>query len=69
MQVRHMDVIYAHAQLTIIAASGRDSDYGLPGVSVRPRIPFQRQRLDDVELVEIGPYKAGPPPVWATRGW
>jgi hypothetical protein len=36
-QVAAMDLIYSGAAITIIAAAGNDSNYGLPGVSHRPR--------------------------------
>ncbi|WAO96205.1 HET domain-containing protein [Fusarium falciforme] len=34
-QVHKMDLIYNHAELTIIAAGGTNAEYGLPGVSPR----------------------------------
>ncbi|KAE9375807.1 HET-domain-containing protein [Stipitochalara longipes BDJ] len=32
-QIRHMDLVYKYAQATIIAASGSDPNFGLPGLS------------------------------------
>jgi hypothetical protein len=37
-QIATMDVVYKSASMTIVAATGSDADYGLPGVS-RPRKP------------------------------
>jgi hypothetical protein len=37
MQIGHMGEIYAAAQITIVAAAGRDSDHGLPGVRPHTR--------------------------------
>lgn len=36
-QIRQMDFIYQNAWCTIVAAAGANADYGLPGVSFRPR--------------------------------
>lgn len=70
MQIGNMDKIYSYAQLTIIAASGSDPNYGLPGVGKRSRIPMKQIRLGEMVLVEsilagepIGLYP------WAHRGW
>jgi len=35
--IRNMDIVYGHALLTIIAASGQSADEGLPGVGTEPR--------------------------------
>ena len=68
-----MDIIYSHAQLTIIAAAGSGSDYGLPGVGARPRHPVKRHMLGQIEFEEIvvdfkdeGRLISTP---WAQRGW
>lgn len=70
-QIQNMDNIYQGAYLTIVAAAGKDSTYGLPGVSRRPR----REQL----YVNTGSYSlVGSLPtahevirnsIWATRGW
>lgn len=37
--IKNMDKIYAHAELTIVAAAGNNATVGLPGVNGRPRTP------------------------------
>ncbi|RDW74805.1 hypothetical protein BP6252_05947 [Coleophoma cylindrospora] len=41
LQLNAMDVIYRQATLTIVAAGGKDANYGLPGVHPRPREEYQ----------------------------
>lgn len=66
-----MDAVYGNAQLTIIAAAGEDSAYGLPGVSLRPRATQQLISLDKTTFIRTFPHlpetlKASK---WASRGW
>lgn len=44
-----MDRIFRHAELTIIAAAGDNSDYGLPGVGCRAR--------DQQPMIDIGHHR------------
>jgi hypothetical protein len=37
-QIANMDLVYQHADLTIVAASGENDAHGLPGVGQRPRL-------------------------------
>jgi hypothetical protein len=71
VQIANMDVIYSQAQLTIIAAAGSDPYYGLPGVSTRPRRPAKRQKVSDIELVEMrmDEVRQLRSSFWAQRGW
>jgi hypothetical protein len=71
IQIRNMDLIYWNAQLTIIAASGNNPSYGLPGVRLRPRAPLPRATV-------LGATCFAYPPVpthcirtskWMTRAW
>jgi hypothetical protein len=68
-----MDYIYSRAELTIIAAAGEDSHYGLPGVSSRRRKLQKCLRIGDFELVQIFSQYADQEEVrfstWASRGW
>ncbi|KAH7062142.1 heterokaryon incompatibility protein-domain-containing protein [Macrophomina phaseolina] len=72
-QIRAMDAIYSSADLTICAAAGDSSRYGLPGVGSTPR-PFSRRscfQLADLEMVNIPPnfsacLRYGE---WQRRGW
>lgn len=71
VQIRQMDRIYRNADVTIVAAAGHNSNYGLPGVGSTPR---QRQHCYNIggsllvqtkttqhELLEAA--------VWSRRGW
>ncbi|KAH7142162.1 heterokaryon incompatibility protein-domain-containing protein [Dactylonectria macrodidyma] len=69
-QVPKMDLIYNNAQLTIIAAAGKDPEHGLPGVSRRPlRQPSAKigkhflvsSMPDPTKLIEVSD--------WNTRAW
>jgi hypothetical protein len=69
-QIENMGNIYTNASLTIIAAAGEDSEYGLPGVSSRVRVQQHQITLGAHHLVstlaikmEINRGK------WNTRGW
>ncbi|KAK7959201.1 heterokaryon incompatibility protein-domain-containing protein [Apiospora aurea] len=41
-QINQMDRVYRNAALTLIAAAGKDEDYGLPGVSTAVRLKHWR---------------------------
>jgi hypothetical protein len=66
-----MGAIYSSAQLTIIAAAGLNSSYGLPGIS------RARAVVDRHEPVAYGHLRSWPREVeshiirtrWASRGW
>jgi hypothetical protein len=66
-----MGVIYASADLTIIAASGQDSSFGLPGVSRERMASVKHEDLGSMILVSCQTdaihsiYNS----VWTTRGW
>jgi Heterokaryon incompatibility protein (HET) len=66
-----MGPIYAGSQITIFAL-GPDSNYGLPGVSSRPR--FQQRQSTTIERYEfvstmLDPQLSITQSVWSTRGW
>jgi len=66
-----MDAVYGNAHLTIIAAAGGDSAYGLPGVGLRPRVTQQLISLGKTTFIRTFTHlqetlKASK---WATRGW
>jgi len=71
LQIRAMDAVYQNATLTIIAAAGKDSSHGLPGVGTTPRRLQPRARLGrelfaaarltyNWEILDS---------VWLTRAW
>ncbi|KAE9371965.1 HET-domain-containing protein [Stipitochalara longipes BDJ] len=73
-QVGKMDVIYKNAELTIIAAIGKDPNYGLPGVSLRKREPKHLTTCAKIGkhfLISIDAYPktAGEGTTWVTRAW
>lgn len=71
-QIDIMDLIYAAATMTIVAAAGDNANSGLPGISEWPRT-IQRQTItiEDVEISNILPRLADTAErsVWNTRGW
>jgi hypothetical protein len=70
-QIFHMDAVYKHASLTIIAAAGTDESTGLPGVTQdRPT------RQTSIQTDEVSILSTLPSPVhqivnskWASRAW
>ncbi|KAF4539250.1 uncharacterized protein LTHEOB_10414 [Lasiodiplodia theobromae] len=52
--IRNMDSIYQDAAFTIIAAAGDDADYGLPGVSTRPRTSRTSCRVENFLVLSGG---------------
>ncbi|KAG4436784.1 hypothetical protein IFR05_007718 [Cadophora sp. M221] len=70
-QVSQMDVIYANAELTIIAAAGIGPDFGLPGVNKTKRAPHPTIRIGDITLASTLPHPSCSlrESKWATRGW
>jgi hypothetical protein len=70
-QIQQMDLIYANAVATIIAAAGDDPGYGLSGVNGTLRMPQPQLRLRGHLLASTLPH----PSVsvnrtkWVTRGW
>jgi hypothetical protein len=69
--VTNMDMIYARAELTLIAGAGFDPHFGLPGVSTTIRNNVARKTISsDGALISYpglyGDFGATP---WASRGW
>ncbi|KAH7329703.1 heterokaryon incompatibility protein-domain-containing protein [Stachybotrys elegans] len=71
-QINLMEQIYNGAELTIVAAAGADSNYGLPGVSTTTRQTMPSVELStDIQLICIPPHphhiiKSSQ---WFTRAW
>ena len=71
MMLRNMDLIYEHAEATIVAMSGENDEAGLPGVCGRARTSQPKFRTTR------GCLTSSCPPIsqlvqtskWATRGW
>jgi hypothetical protein len=66
-----MDLVYARAHLTIIAAAGEDPDYGLPGLRGTLRSRQSHLKIGHHSLVSTlpSPKRAIKRSKWATRGW
>lgn len=70
-QIRQMHHIYRNSEITIIAAAGDHSNYGIPGFPGMPRLPqicckigdhlYTEKKLDQVVYVKDTP--------WNHRGW
>lgn len=69
-QISNMDSIYNSAEITIVAASGVDAHYGLPGVS-RLRKLRPSHKLGNVKLTTLPPdiHISIRQSKWSTRGW
>jgi hypothetical protein len=70
-QISKMDMIYRGADLTIVAAAGKDKAYGLPGVGSTKRTGKKSIIFDGVVIFTHGP---GPSTEaqqsdWFTRAW
>lgn len=70
-QIKHMDLVYKSAEITIIAAAGCDPLYGLPGVGSRPRIPQPAVKVQDKLLVSSlpNPMEEIKTSKWMKRAW
>ena len=70
-QIRQMDLIYANAVATIIAAAGDDPEYGLPGVNGTLRKHQPQIHVCGHLLASTLPHpsRSVSDSKWATRGW
>ncbi|KAE9363107.1 HET-domain-containing protein, partial [Stipitochalara longipes BDJ] len=69
-QITNMDTIYESAQLTIMAAAGKNAEYGLPGVARGRVVP----RSLDLDGISVGALprdvcQSVHSSVWWSRGW
>jgi hypothetical protein len=68
--IHAMDTIYKSASFTIIAASGEDADFGLPGLYPGSRsIQYSIGSIDGVRLVSTEKNMRLDLSPWAKRGW
>ncbi|KAK3385504.1 heterokaryon incompatibility protein-domain-containing protein [Podospora didyma] len=69
-QIAHMNLIYQSAQITIIAAAGKDANHGLPGVSM-PRKKTPRVTVGKAKLVGLpdDAHNSVRASAWWSRGW
>ncbi|KAK1985275.1 heterokaryon incompatibility protein-domain-containing protein, partial [Colletotrichum cereale] len=70
-QIAQMHEIYSRAHLTLVAAAGEDSSYGLPGIRKKHRPRMGRFSVGDVNIVQMLPHTSAQTlrSKWATRGW
>lgn len=70
-QMAQMHEIYSHALLTLVAAAGEDSSYGLPGMGTKQRLPMERFIIDNVTVIQMLPHMSAQisQSKWAERGW
>lgn len=66
-----MHLVYGNAKLTLIAAAGEDSEYGLPGVGNRQRVGQNSLSIGDHLYMRTFPHASSALDAsrWATRGW
>ncbi|KAF7556703.1 hypothetical protein G7Z17_g1221 [Cylindrodendrum hubeiense] len=70
-ELKKMDLIYEGAFLTIVAAAGKDADYGLPGAGTRSRTPQPKVVIGGTTLISTlrDPRDVIAESEWMTRGW
>lgn len=71
-QINQMDLIYQHAELTIIAAAGNDPEFGLPGIISRARCgQHMPVTVGDFDIIPTlrHPHVTIQSSRWSTRGW
>ncbi|WAO91181.1 HET domain-containing protein [Fusarium falciforme] len=71
-QLQRMDLVYANAEVTLVATAGQASSSGLPGVSSRcPRVSQPSVRIKGHAITLIPPVPAHQikSSTWMTRGW
>lgn len=70
MQIQGMNLVYKHAVLTIVAATGEDATTGLSGVRPRQKNVQHSIKLGKVQLVgTMDPIKYISESPWNSRGW
>jgi hypothetical protein len=70
-QINHMDQVYERAYATIVAAAGSGAEFGIPGVSGRPRTAQMVAETSNITLVGASPSLATDlaQGTWIERGW
>jgi hypothetical protein len=71
MEIANMDRIYSAAELTIVAAAGKDPSYGLSGVStrLRPAQPTLRTESGLIFPILRSPQQLTLSSTWHSRAW
>ncbi|KAK3378967.1 heterokaryon incompatibility protein-domain-containing protein [Lasiosphaeria ovina] len=70
-QIHQMDLVYANAELTLVAAAGTGPQFGLPGCNGTPRHSQSMAQVRGRLLVSTFPDPSFllSQSTWATRGW
>lgn len=70
-QIQQMGLIYVQAQVTLVAAAGKDPSHGLPGITARnsKRDFVARIGRFDFNMMHKTPHELLLNAVWNTRGW
>ncbi|KAF4539137.1 uncharacterized protein LTHEOB_10529 [Lasiodiplodia theobromae] len=69
-QIQQMNRIYQNADLTIVAAAGDNSDFGIPGVQDRSRLGRECFRIGDIHLVDAASLlRSLDRTTWGSRAW
>jgi hypothetical protein len=70
-QIKHMDLVYKSAEITIVAAAGYDPAYGLPGVGLKSRIPQPAVKVQGKLLLSSlpNPMEEINASKWMERAW
>jgi len=70
-QIAQTDKIYSSARLTLVAAAGEDSSYGLPGIGTKGRLPMESLTIDNITITSMPPhlFTQISRSTWAKRGW
>lgn len=70
-QIAQMDKIYSRARLTLVAAAGENSSYGLPGIGTKERLAMESFTINNIAIIRIPPHLSTQisRSTWAERGW
>lgn len=70
-QINQMGLIYGPATCTFVALAGKDSSYGLPGVTLPRHWNFSKVKIGNLNLVDQAPSfsQCFNQNSWTTRGW
>lgn len=70
-QLAQMHKIYSQAYLTLVAAAGQDSTYGLPGLGSKQRHIQEQVPIGNITMIQMFPHTSAEifTSKWASRGW
>lgn len=72
-QINNMDLIFKNSEVTIVAAAGLDAEFGLPGVSARPRKPQKCVHLQGANMMIVSATRVLQDSIreskWNSRAW